>query len=271
MLSSFVIAFIPRSNYLLISWVQSPSVVIFKPKNIKSVTISTFTPTYLPWSDGTRCHDLNFLMLSFKPAFSPSSRGSLIPLHFLPLKWYIIFIFEVVCFPGNLDSSLWFIQPTISLEILLGSVLNRKIALVVTSFTFCLYWVFIATCWFSLVLVSGDYSSCVAQASHYGGFSWSRAQVLGTWTSGVQHTGSVVVDTGCTANGFQWLSWTGFSCPCHLESYQTRDWTHVPCNGRQMLTHCTTRDVPTLAITDILKMLSLPVPGYVMCFYFCLV
>ena len=30
-------------------------------------------PIYLPWSDGTRCHDLSFLMLSFKPTFSPSS------------------------------------------------------------------------------------------------------------------------------------------------------------------------------------------------------
>jgi len=30
-------------------------------------------PIYLPWSDGTRCHDLSFLNLSFKPAFSLSS------------------------------------------------------------------------------------------------------------------------------------------------------------------------------------------------------
>ena len=30
-------------------------------------------PIYLPWSDGTRCHDLRFWMLSFKPAFSLSS------------------------------------------------------------------------------------------------------------------------------------------------------------------------------------------------------
>ena len=42
---------------------------------------------YLPWSDGTWCHDLGFLMLSFKPAFSMSSRGSLVPLHFLPIEW----------------------------------------------------------------------------------------------------------------------------------------------------------------------------------------
>ena len=35
---------------------------------------------YLPWSDGTGCRDLVFWMLSFKPAFSLSLRGSLIPL-----------------------------------------------------------------------------------------------------------------------------------------------------------------------------------------------
>ena len=39
-LSMFVIAFIQRSKRLLISWLQSPSVVILEPKKIKSVTIS---------------------------------------------------------------------------------------------------------------------------------------------------------------------------------------------------------------------------------------
>ena len=44
MLSRFVIAFLPRSNRLLISWLQSPSAVILDPKKkIKSVTISTFS------------------------------------------------------------------------------------------------------------------------------------------------------------------------------------------------------------------------------------
>ena len=47
MLSRFVIAFLSRSKRLLISWLQSPSAVILKPKKIKSVTISTFFPTYL--------------------------------------------------------------------------------------------------------------------------------------------------------------------------------------------------------------------------------
>ena len=42
MLSRFVIAFLPRSKHLLISW-QSPSTVILEPKKIKSVTASTFS------------------------------------------------------------------------------------------------------------------------------------------------------------------------------------------------------------------------------------
>ena len=45
MLSSFVIAFLPRSKHLLISWLQSPSAVILEPKKIKLVTASTFPPS----------------------------------------------------------------------------------------------------------------------------------------------------------------------------------------------------------------------------------
>ena len=44
-LSSFVIAFLPRSKCLLISWLQSPSVVILEPPKIKSVTVSTLSPS----------------------------------------------------------------------------------------------------------------------------------------------------------------------------------------------------------------------------------
>ena len=40
-LSRFVIAFLPRSKHLLISWLQSLSAVISEPKKIKSVTVST--------------------------------------------------------------------------------------------------------------------------------------------------------------------------------------------------------------------------------------
>ena len=41
MLSRLVIAFLPRSKLLLISWLQPPSAVILKPKKIKSDTVST--------------------------------------------------------------------------------------------------------------------------------------------------------------------------------------------------------------------------------------
>ena len=68
MLSRKVIAFLPRSKRLLISWLQSPSAVILEPRNIKSVTFSALfatVPIYLPWSDGTRYHDLSFLNVEF--------------------------------------------------------------------------------------------------------------------------------------------------------------------------------------------------------------
>ena len=52
-LSRFVIAFLPTSDCLLISWLQSPSAVILEPQKRKFVTASTFFPFYLPWSDGT--------------------------------------------------------------------------------------------------------------------------------------------------------------------------------------------------------------------------
>ena len=45
MLSRFVTAFLPRSKRLLISWLQSPSAVILKPKKIKSVTVSIVSPS----------------------------------------------------------------------------------------------------------------------------------------------------------------------------------------------------------------------------------
>ena len=75
-------------------------------------------PIYLPWSDGTRCHDLNFWMLSFKPTFSlslftfikrlfsSSSRSA--------IRVGITCISEIVDIsPCNLDSSLWVIQSSV--------------------------------------------------------------------------------------------------------------------------------------------------------------
>ena len=45
MLSRLDITFLPRSKRLLISWLQSPSLVILEPKKIKSDTISTVSPS----------------------------------------------------------------------------------------------------------------------------------------------------------------------------------------------------------------------------------
>ena len=50
MLSMLVIAFLPRSKHLLISWVQSPSAVILEPKKINSVTASIVSPSI--------CHEM---------------------------------------------------------------------------------------------------------------------------------------------------------------------------------------------------------------------
>ena len=60
MLSRLVIGFLLRSRRLLISWLHSPSAVILEPKKIKSITVFHCFPIYLPWSDGTGCHDLCF-------------------------------------------------------------------------------------------------------------------------------------------------------------------------------------------------------------------
>ena len=67
MLSSFVIAFLPRSKQLLILWLLSPTAVILETKKIKPATISIFSSCIF--------HELtlSFLSMSFKPAFSHSS------------------------------------------------------------------------------------------------------------------------------------------------------------------------------------------------------
>ena len=96
MLSSFVIAFLPRSKSLLISWLQAPSAVILEPKKIKAVTVSIVSPSICHEVMGPDAMILVFGMLSsrqhFLSPFSPSTRGSLVLLHFLPLEWYYLHI-----------------------------------------------------------------------------------------------------------------------------------------------------------------------------------
>ena len=72
-LSRFVIAFLPRSNCLLVSWLQSPSPVILKPKKRKSVTASAFSVSICHEIMGLDAMILVCWMLSFKPAFPLSS------------------------------------------------------------------------------------------------------------------------------------------------------------------------------------------------------
>ena len=73
MLSRLVIVFLSMSKHRLISWLQSPSAVIFGAQENKVCHYFHCFPIYLPWSDGTRCHHLHFWMLNFKPTFPLTS------------------------------------------------------------------------------------------------------------------------------------------------------------------------------------------------------
>ena len=93
----------------------------------------------------------------------------------------------------------------------------------------------------------GLLSSCGARASLCGGFPSCRAWALGTWTS-------VAVAQGLISCSWRPLEHVGFSscgtqaqlCACYLVSPQARDQTCVPCIGRQILIHYTTRETPLL-------------------------
>ena len=73
MLSRLVIAFLPRSKCLLISWLQSPTAVILETIKIKSVTVSTVSLSICHEVMGPDALILVFWMLSFKTAVSLSS------------------------------------------------------------------------------------------------------------------------------------------------------------------------------------------------------
>ena len=111
MLSRFVIAFLKRSKHLLLSWLQWPSAVILELKKMKSMTDSAFSPSICNEVMRSDAVMLSFNMLkhtefqpSFLTALSPSLRGSLVPLHFLPLKQYHLHIWG--CWYSSLQS--WF-------------------------------------------------------------------------------------------------------------------------------------------------------------------
>ena len=88
MVSRLVIAFLPRSKRLFISWLQSPSAVILEPNKIKFVTVSIVSPSICHEVMGPDAMIFVYLMLNFKPAFSLYSftfikRLFRVPLHFL--------------------------------------------------------------------------------------------------------------------------------------------------------------------------------------------
>ena len=73
MLSRLVIAFLPRSKPLLLSWLQRSSAVILEPKKIKSFTVSIVSPSICHEVMGQNVMISVFWMLTFKPTFSLSS------------------------------------------------------------------------------------------------------------------------------------------------------------------------------------------------------
>ena len=73
MLSRLIIAFLPRSKRLLISWLYLPSSVIFERKKINSVTVCTVSPSICHEVMGLDAMILVSWILSFKPTISLSS------------------------------------------------------------------------------------------------------------------------------------------------------------------------------------------------------
>ena len=73
MLCRLVIAFLPKSKCILISWLRPPPEVILEPPKIKFLTISIVSPSIFHEVMGLDAMILGFWMLNFKPTFSLSS------------------------------------------------------------------------------------------------------------------------------------------------------------------------------------------------------
>ena len=100
-LSRFVIAFLPSSKHLLISWLQSSSAVILEPQKIKSATVSTFSPSTAYEVIGLDAMIFVFWMLSFKPLssftfikrlFSSSLLSAIRVVSSAYLRWLIFYL-----------------------------------------------------------------------------------------------------------------------------------------------------------------------------------
>ena len=117
MLSRFVISVLPRNKHLLLSWLQSLSLMILESKKIKAVTDFTFSPSICHEGMGPDAMIFIFWMLSFKPAFSLSftfmkrlfSSSLFSPIRVVSSAYLRLLMF--------LNSSLCLIQPGISHDI----------------------------------------------------------------------------------------------------------------------------------------------------------
>ena len=111
MLSRFVTAFLSRSKCLLISGLQSPSSVILETKKINSVTVSYLFAIkwweQMSWSLFFECWVSSQL---FHSPLSPSSRGCLVSLCFLPLGWCHRHIWSYWYFSLAILSPTWTMQ-----------------------------------------------------------------------------------------------------------------------------------------------------------------
>ena len=117
MLSMLVITFLPRSKCLIISWLQSPSAVVLEPPKIKCVTVSIVSPSICHEVMGPAVMIFVFWMLSFKPTFSLFSFTFIKRLFSSLLSTVRVvssaYLRLLIISPGNLDSSLCFIQCSI--------------------------------------------------------------------------------------------------------------------------------------------------------------
>ena len=115
---------------------------------------------------------------------------------------------------------------------------------------FWLRWVFAALRRLSLVAASWDYSSLQCL-----GFSWR-------WLLLLQSTGSRRAGFSSCGTQAQQFWRTGLVALRHAGSSRTRDRTCVPCIGRRILNHCTTREVPKSLVLYLLTIMCLDIFFY---------
>ena len=114
MLSRLVITFFPRSKRPLISWLQSPSAVILEPPKVKSVTVSTVSPSICHEVIGPDAMILVFGIWVLSQLFPLSS------LMFLFFPYISVSLHSVY----QNCSFMWFqsqIQPSIALDLIPGT------------------------------------------------------------------------------------------------------------------------------------------------------